>query len=485
MSPRPERWKRYLAEVCRFDTLALLALTAQESCALLASEAAAPDPGAAWTGDGVVPPFAVAAIARDAILSGPIRGGEQPRRVDLLRLCHRYLNLEEPALTHPTTPIGHIDRYLVRVAYEQFAYQLSPHNELARSWALFGQTAAALETATMTPAAWEVSLGCRLDEFLRIAFSGSAVAAAHSGWLDLEALAESGVRPYLGKLSVEQLLMVTRSRLSANRRAMRQDRGNMAVPNGLEKYRYNPIAARPYLELGPRLLAPVPHLAAQRSWPNSLYYDRVREPGFADDLGVVFEAYIGRQLKVLEDYGVARVVEKVIYDAAHGAKESVDWFVIFPRVLVLVEAKAGRLTAEARQGADRLIADVSRTLGRAYTQIGTTSDLLNSGHPEFSHLLSNLPRLGLAVTLEPYWLLWGDAQLPDSPDTVSVLPVSCGEIEGMVSAAIAGSIDDILLGLAAESVRSSRQFNNAFAGVQRVGNPVLDWAFAELLGDHS
>ena len=305
MSPRPERWTRYLAEVSRFNVLGLLTIAAHESCALWEAEADLGDPGKAWAGLDVVPPFAVASVARDAILNGPSDGGATPRRSDLLRLCHRYLNLEEPVLTDPTSPTGRIDRYLVRIAYEQFTYQLSPHNELSRSWALFGQTAAALDASSMTTEAWERTLGCSLAEFLRLSFVLSAVAGAHQGWVNLDELAEAETRSYIGTLSARQVTQATHNNLSASVDTWRQDRGNVKVPKGLGKYRYNPIAARPYLRVGDRLLAPVQHLAVQRPWPQNLYYDRVKEEGFANDLGSVFEAYVGRQLQVLEDNRLA------------------------------------------------------------------------------------------------------------------------------------------------------------------------------------
>ena len=108
--------------------------------------------------------------------------------------------------------------------------------------------------------------------------------------------------------------------------------------------------------------------------------------------------------------------------------------------------------------------------------------MLDRSVPEFGHCPSHLPRLGLAVTLEPYWLLWNADQLPAIPGDLTIVPVSCGEVEGMVSAALAGPIDELLIRLANEPVVSSRQFNSAFSGVPRVGNPILDSAFEDLLG---
>jgi hypothetical protein len=187
-------------------------------------------------------------------------------------------------------------------------------------------------------------------------------------------------------------------------------------------------------------------------------------------------------LALLREAGIADVVPKVVYDRGMGEEESVDHFVIFPEVVVLVEAKATRLTVEARLGTDRLQTDVDRTLGIAYSQLGVTSELIRAGREEFVHLPADRPMLGLAVTLEPYWLMWGQTQLPPMPTTIAALPVSCSDIEGFVSAALAGPVGDVLVGLTRTVTPVGRDFNTAFAGRSLVGNPILDAAFENLFG---
>jgi hypothetical protein len=283
-------------------------------------------------------------------------------------------------------------------------------------------------------------------------------------------------------MSADAVWQVTARRLAGDIPQLRQDPGNVRVPKGLEKHRYNPLVARPYVRRVGRLLAPSPQLAVQRAWPNSIYYDRVKDEGFTDDLGTVFETYVGRQLALLREAGIAEVLPKVVYDRGMGEEQSVDHFVVFPEVLVLVEAKATRLTAEARLGTDRLRTDVDRTLGIAYSQLGVTAELIRSGREEFGHLPADRPMLGLAVTLEPYWLIWGQVQLPPMLPSIAALPVSCADIEGLVSAALAGPVGDVLTGLTRTATPVGRGFNMAFAGKPLVGNPILDAAFETLLG---
>jgi hypothetical protein len=447
----------------------------------MARTQAAEEVGMKWQPPGSLHAFVLARIARDVILDGYDTATRIPRLPDLERLCTRYLDLDDP-VSRPGSPHGELSNYLVRVAYEQFTYQQNPHNELCRSWALFADTAATVDATTMTEDAWRDALGCGLDEFLRIAFVWHTAAVASRGWMDRAVLDHSGVLPLLGAMSGDRAWEVTTKRLSADIAHLRSDPGNAKVPKGLEKHRYNPLAARPYVRHGGRLLAPSPQLAVQRAWPNSIYYDRVKDAGFSDDLGAVFEAYVGRQLVLLQDAGLAEVLPKVTFDRGSGEEESVDHFVVFPDIVLLVEAKATRLTAEARLGTDRLTKDVARTLGVAYSQIEATVEMINSGRAEFAHLPTDRPALGLAVTLEPYWLMWGEGQLPPMPASIQVHPVNCADIEGLVSAALAGPINEVLIGLTEPRERVGREFNTAFSGVPAVGNPILDAAFERLLG---
>ena len=479
-STRPQSWTRYIREVTKYDQFKLLELVAEASCDQLRRSEWAAGFGKKWQPDNSLHPFVLARIARDAILSGLDTANKIPRLEDLERLCTRYIELDDP-ISRPDAVGGGSWNFLVRVAYEQFPFQLNPHNELSRSWALFARTAEAIGAQTMMDASWRSTLGCDLDEFLRMTFAWQAAASVSRGRVPRTMLNDPEVLTFLGNLTLEDVWRVTTQRLSGDIRRLRKDPGNRPVPRGLEKHRYNPLTARPYVRRRELLIVPSPQLAAQRAWPNSLYYDRVKDEGFTNELGDVFEKYVGQQLALLEDAGIAQVLPKVPYREQRRELESIDHFLVFPEVLVLVEAKASRLTAEARLGADRLKGDVTRTLGVAYSQIGTTAELIRAGRGEFAHLPSDRPILGLAVTMEPYFVGWRPAMLPDMPTGVTTFPVSCSDIEGFVSTALAGPVQDILLTLANMPHPVGRAFNTAFEGRPAIGNPILDAAFDDLM----
>jgi hypothetical protein len=471
------RWYRYIRDVKAFDRDKLVELIAEVSCDQMDKEQAATTAGSQWEQQGVLLPFVLAGVARDALLDGFSKAKRSPRSSDLERLCSQYLDLED-AVADPAAPYGSVARYMVRVAYEQFPYQVSPFFELARSWALFADTAAQVNAPTMTEEAWRRALRCGLDEYIWLAFAWHASAATNRGWVDPGF--QDPVQIHELRSSAEALAAVSQ-RLSASPNQLKQDPGIEVLPDNLRKYRYNPLLRRPFVRLGGRLLAPIQQLARRRTSPEGLYYDRVQDPRFTDDLGDVFEAYIGRQLATLENAGLAAVLPKIQFDRGNGREESIDWFVVFPDVVLLVEAKATRLAAEARLGLDRLGPDVDRTLGVAYDQIGKTADLIRSGQPEFLDLPTDRPMLGLVVTLEPYWLLWHGTH-PVEPENIRVHPVSCGEIEAMVGAALVGPITDVFLRLTTESGTGGRRFVTAFEGKRSGANPILDAAYDRVFG---
>jgi hypothetical protein len=64
-----------------------------------------------------------------------------------------------------------------------------------------------------------------------------------------------------------------------------------------------------------------------------------KKDSFTRDVGEHFEAYVGRQLR--EMHGA-----EVLPEVRHDGDRSVDWFLIFPNLTVLVEAMAIRVAAE-------------------------------------------------------------------------------------------------------------------------------------------
>lgn len=221
------------------------------------------------------------------------------------------------------------------------------------------------------------------------------------------------------------------------------------------RFDYNPLVATPFIDLGEgEPLAPAPRLILRTVTPGGLYYVGYAEHGkaFADDLGGLFEHYIGRQLRLIEG---AEVQPEIVFGRGGGSK-SVDWFVILPNLVILVEVKSRRLGPAARAGDAALFTSLADTLGGARKQLSRTVDNLADGHPAFSHIPTDRPMLGLIVTAEPFYT--GSAYLLDhdvavipggSLRDVPVAAVSAREVEWLVT--LGPDVEPLLLAEIAEA----------------------------------
>jgi hypothetical protein len=471
-APSPIRWDRYINEVIKFDQHQLLALIGRLSSEYRQRQIELDTSGLI---PGGTQPFALAAVARDAILSGFAAASLRPYAEDVIRLSQLYMNLEDPL--HDSDADDRLHRFLVRMAYEQFPFQQSVSTEISRSWAMFAETAEMVGAQTMTDRAWREALGCALDEYLRLVFALTIAASANSGWISVADIARPEIRLALNLVHEPQITNVVRAKLADDIKGLRSDLGNAPIPEDLRRYRYNPLQRRPMVQVGTNYLAPVLQILEQKATPSSLYYERCTDPGFTDDLGTVAETYVGRQLKQLDPH-VAQVVEKVMYDRY--SKESVDWFVVFDEIVLLVEVKATRMPAGTRLGTETLVDAIGRTLGVAYDQLARSAELIRLRREEFRHIPGDRPMLGLAVTLEPYWLIAPGVD-PPVPDGLPVAHIHFYELEAMVSAALAGPVADSLLALTDEDELGSRRFSMAFEGKPFARNPILDAALDRVL----
>jgi hypothetical protein len=165
--------------------------------------------------------------------------------------------------------------------------------------------------------------------------------------------------------------------------------------------------------------------------PSGLYFTGLRRWGeaFTRDLGTLFEAYVGRQL--------ALVPETVLHPEIQygkGNDKSIDWFLVFPDLLLLVEAKLARPTQPLRSGAAGAAQALKAAFDKAHRQLDRTFDLVRAQHPEFGHISADRPILGIVVTLEDYHLANSPLHQPwyTKSTKLPTLAVSADELETIV-----------------------------------------------------
>jgi len=376
----------------------------------------------------------------------------------------------------------------MRIGQNQFAPQESRFEEISRVAALFDDIDN-LETELLDSALIARLLGCSVREFVSAGFVIATGAMNNAGFFDpdWEALwrGPGSVNEHFPMATVRQvfhdhfLTDFSRFRGVADQWVQADET--------LRHHEFNPLVSRPFVTLRDgRHIAPQPLLALQRLSPSAVYYSGVDALADADanaftrDIGLVFQEYVGRQLRLLSG---GTVVPEIFYD---GEQRSVDWFVIFDELVLLVEAKTTRLSHLARMGGNALEGDVQRSLGRAFRQVARTEQLLVDGHREFGAVPTDRPRLAVVVTLEPYWF----ANTPFirrflSEPAMPVTVASIREVEHFVDFVRGGADPDVLGDVLSDPERRTWNLANALPAGEVPGNPILEaaWASYPFLGD--
>ena len=271
-------------------------------------------------------------------------------------------------------------RLTTLVTYEQFPYQESMFEELARSHAWLVEGLSEVETQVITADSLASMLGgVSLREAIGATFLLQIGALQNegvynAGWLDQPNFAE--VLQNYSRSSIETVA----GRLTTTPEGFRAAYAQHSLGTATAaRFDYNPLAAKPFVDLGGTVVAPATRLILRTVTPGGLYYAGMAEHGkaFADDLGLLFEHYIGRQLKLIEG---ARVEPEIAYGKGGGNK-SVDWFVVLPNLVILVEVKSRRLRPAARAGDAALFTSLAETLGGARRQLTRTVERLGEGDP--------------------------------------------------------------------------------------------------------
>ncbi len=247
----------------------------------------------------------------------------------------------------------------------------------------------------------------------------------------------------------------------------------------LRHHEFNPLVSRPFVTMPDgRHIAPQPHFVFQRLSSSALYYagvsalDTEQVESFTRDFGRACEDYVGRQLRLIPE---ATIVPEVVYG---NDQLSVDWFVIFPELVVLVEVKSTRMSHLARMGGDKLKDDIDRCLGKAYKQVKRTDRLLADGHHAFAQIPNDRPRIAIIVTLEPYWAAnspFVTEFLPEPPIPISVASVRA--LEHLVDVLCAVGGPEPLTKVLDDAERRTWNLENALPDVPTSKNPILDAAW--------
>jgi hypothetical protein len=200
---------------------------------------------------------------------------------------------------------------------------------------------------------------------------------------------------------------------------------------------------------------------------------------FSDDLGDLFENYIGAQLR-LQSHGPVEFGFK--YD--HDRKEAFDYIITLPEVVVLFEVKSVRPTAAVRAGSDAARSEIERMLAKGIAQLERADELIERGHSAFVHIPTDRPRVGALITMEDFHVVNSTSHAPVSRRDRPALPItiaSAGQIEYWVTVEDATPGRVILDALARSQNRDDPTpgfaLRRALEGRKHRGNTIIeaDW----------
>lgn len=339
-------------------------------------------------------PWAISAIAKESVLRGNEFRSSILKREDLARLVHDFNGSGRPLPQQTPASI------LTPILYEQFPYQESLFEEMARTHALFVHS-----EPGQKPIPWQDLLGIGLDEAMRASHVLHAWVVNNGGRYDPSILDMPHFQDVFRKVAPRAEIEAAASFLTSDIAQLKQARAaadaKTLIPAELERYAFNPLKAQPLVDLGAQgIWAPQSMLVPRAFLGPNLYYrglDRWGK-GFADGLGKRIESYVGRQLALLDGIDLHPEVEYV------RGKRSIDWVWVSDKAVILVECKAARMALDAQAGGETLETVVKRYIGGARKQLDATAQLIRDRHPALAHIPSDRPVVGVITTAEPFYL---------------------------------------------------------------------------------
>lgn len=422
-----------------------------------------------------LPPWGIALIARESVLWSNEHRHAPVSAESIRRLINTHNDLYNP--DEDTDDPGWALDLMIRLAFEQFPYQESIFEEVARPHALFVEGAAEVDVEVLSEGAWEQVLGAPLGEVVGATFFLQVAANANNGLFDPAWLDRDDLQPVFD-LWPREMIEARAGQLSSTVEDFRTAyEATPHPPDGYERYAYNPLTRRPFVRMPDgRLIAPQPRLILRTVSPGALYYAGIEKFGsaFARDLGHLTEHYVGR---LLRENNAAEVHPEVTYTHAKQPVKSIDWFLVLPGLVVLFEVKSARFGLLERAAFGDYRTKVGSLMNKATRQLVRTSTAMDESVAEFDHIPTDRPRIGIVVTGEPHYLansLWMREMLDTAP--FPTLTASIREIEAL-SALPLDEIERQLLAVANDADRSTWNLANSLDTSHSDHHPLLQRAW--------
>ncbi len=387
-------------------------------------------------------------------------------------------SLVDEELTSDSPP--ELGKILARIFFEQFPSQQSMADGAARTLLLFGAAAEwpdNFEPKAMKPD-WfrNLSDGIPLEEYVESILFISSATVANNGGFSLGWLAnfeEEGIKDVVPLSAVRRTflrhLITGTSELKKRNREFQDP-----LPDGLKKFAFNPLADKPFIDdVADIPIAPWTQAVIAKLLPPAIYHMGLSFFGeeFTRDLGPVFQHYTGRHLALVKG---SLLHPEVRYGPRRSAADSCDWFLDLPELQVLVECKARQPIESLRVGGPEWLNSVKASVGKGIQQLNRSNANIVAISQQCPAIRTKKPRVGLVVTLEPFylqqnWAIWDHLPVADFPIGI----VSMGELESLILLT-ATELDQALQTAARDSVANFMNLNPVLAMTSGRGNPLLE-----------
>jgi hypothetical protein len=223
--------------------------------------------------------------------------------------------------------------------------------------------------------------------------------------------------------------------------------------------------------------APSPDEIYRRASAEGVVYEGLGKYGthFTTDVGHFFEGYIGRQLGLIEN---AEVFPEAHYFTREGQKKTVDWLIVLPSAVLLVECKSVLPRRDVVEGW-ATFRDGHDQIRKGYEQIAATVDAIGAARPELKHIPLDRPFMGLVVTLGAFPAANDTEVLGKPPRGVVSGSVDAEFIEGFVT--MPGTdIDAFVQRMLEMPLGQFAEPRNLTDGLRTSANALLEEAFDSL-----
>jgi hypothetical protein len=332
---------------------------------------------------------------------------------DLLEACRSLTKHQSPS-SYPIRSLEDIDKFFIRMAYQQFPDFYGDRDTLARTHLLFRSCAREVETKTgfdidkayieatglTLDISWEITLG--ICGFLLGRKNGLIIGPLKAGALQKN-IDDADIAKYIDMISISH----------------KEYREKMRLPiyriDPFETFNPNPLVQWPIIEIGEKkwIVPILPYLL--RRGTEQAFYDVIASKGreFSGFFGYVFEEYTDKMLSTVgTEY---EIIHERPYSCDGKKYNTCDRIIIKNGEAVLIECKTKRLGLKTKFTADEnLLRNDLTDIGKeedtgnvvhAIRQLHRTEQGIRANCPGLENLNKKITgkMYPLVLTLDPYY----------------------------------------------------------------------------------